>query len=437
MTANRQLCAGVARATVTPAVGIDMQGFAGRGPATGVHDDLYVTALVLASGESKAAIVAADLIGFSAEFTAAVREEVERRTGIPAASVALCASHTHYGPTTTAYDKEPTADARAYVENLRHLIAGAIQEAAEDMKPVRVGVARGQCNIGINRRERKPDGTIVLGKNPTGPIDRELIVVRLETADGEPLAALVSFAVHGVCQSSQTRTISADFVASMRGVVEPALGAKTLYLQGACGNINPILMEASFDPAHRLGTTLGGAVLVAYDQAQTRDATTVATASSELEFPTLTYESEDKAREAVEKIRGELDGLKAQNAAENSIAWAERRLERATAALASLETGTRLEPVIGEVMSMRFGDVALAMGPGEIFNQIGVAIEQQSPIADTMFVGYSNGAIGYMPVPEAYPHGGYEVERACRIGHESAGMLIDEALRQLRELARP
>ena len=37
---------GIARAEITPPVGIPMVGFAGRGHATDVHDPLYATALV-------------------------------------------------------------------------------------------------------------------------------------------------------------------------------------------------------------------------------------------------------------------------------------------------------------------------------------------------------------------------------------------------------
>ena len=157
------LQAGIARAVVTPPVGIPMSGFAGRGPATGVHDDLYATAMVLEAGGVKAAIVAADLVAFPDEFTAKVRSEAERRTGIPAPHLFLCASHTHYGPVTTAYESEGLSDdVTAYLGNLVHLLAGAVQEAPANTQPVRMGVGRGESDIGINRRERKPDGVIVL-----------------------------------------------------------------------------------------------------------------------------------------------------------------------------------------------------------------------------------------------------------------------------------
>lgn len=435
MTENQDLHAGIARATVTPPVGIDMQGFAGRGPSTGVHDDLCVTALVLGAGHERAAIVAADLIGFSADQTAAVRQEVERRTGIPAAAVGLCASHTHYGPKMVVRDHEPDPDVRAYHDVLVHYIAGAIQEAAAELEPVHVGVARTECDIGINRRERKPDGAIVLGKNPGGTIDRELILVRLHTADGEPLAALINFAVHGVCQSSKTTTISSDFVDPMRSLFEAAVGSATLYLQGGCGNINPRIMEPDFWPAEQLGVKLGAAALTAYEAAEPVPCCGLAATSRTVPFPSKTYATLEEAGAVIEREQAELDRLKAGQATAASIHWTQGRLDAASAAARSIETGEPLPPVDGEVMSLRFGDVALTTAPGEIFNQIGVTIKRESPIRDTLFLGYSNGSIGYMPVPEAYPEGGYEVDRACRIGPDSAKMLTDEARRQIDCLA--
>src|SRR5437763_11740278 len=96
------LSAGLVRATITPPIGIPMVGFAGRGPAEAVHDDLLATALALEAGDTRAVILAVDLLGVSADFTGAVRAEVERRTATRAANVLVCASHTHYGPATDA-----------------------------------------------------------------------------------------------------------------------------------------------------------------------------------------------------------------------------------------------------------------------------------------------------------------------------------------------
>src|SRR5215216_7331232 len=84
------LMAGVARVTITPPIGMPMIGFAGRGPAGGIHDDLTATALVLegpqaepsgdgqGAGVSRLAIIACDLLFLRAEEVRAVQETTAR-----------------------------------------------------------------------------------------------------------------------------------------------------------------------------------------------------------------------------------------------------------------------------------------------------------------------------------------------------------------------
>src|SRR5436309_3329357 len=115
-----ELRAGVARATITPPVGIPMVGFAGRGPAEGIHDDLYATTLALESGGERAILIALDLLGIDERFTAEVRTEVGRRCQVPPGNLFLSASHTHYGPSTGAHgDADLPPDVAAYLMNLK------------------------------------------------------------------------------------------------------------------------------------------------------------------------------------------------------------------------------------------------------------------------------------------------------------------------------
>ena len=56
---------GVARVDITPPAGHPMGGYAARvSPASGVHDPLQATVLVLESGEASLALVACDLRSF-------------------------------------------------------------------------------------------------------------------------------------------------------------------------------------------------------------------------------------------------------------------------------------------------------------------------------------------------------------------------------------
>ena len=101
----------------------------------------------------------------------------------------------------------------------------------------------------------------------------------------------------------------------------------------------------------------------------------------------------------------------------------------------SLRAGDPLPALPAELSAWRVGDVGLVFTPGEIFTEIGMTVKQQSPLPRTCFAGYTDGTIWYVPVPEAYPEGGYEVTHACRVAPAAAGMITDTSLELLRRVA--
>ena len=64
------------------------------------------------------------------------------------------------------------------------------------------------------------------------------------------------------------------------------------------------------------------------------------------------------------------------------------------------------------VQALRIGDAALVGVAGEAFVEIGLAVKERSTIPHTIFLGYTNGCLGYIPTSAAYGPGGYEVQRA-------------------------
>ena len=125
----------------------------------------------------------------------------------------------------------------------------------------------------------------------------------------------------------------------------------------------------------------------------------------------------------------------AQGDSASALVWAQRRLKRARLVLDSWRQGEALPPVEAELQAWRIGDLALATASGEIFNQIGRRIKEGSPFVETCFVGYLNGSIGYVPVREAYPEGGYEVTHACQVDPEAGDLVENGCLELLRGLA--
>jgi len=113
-------------------------------------------------------------------------------------------------------------------------------------------------DFSVNRREKLADGRVVLGLNDSGPADHAVGVVRVDSQEGRPLAALVNYTCHPIFIGSASRLISPDYPGPMRRVVERETGAICLFLQGATGNVNPRSpMHPDTTEAERAGAMLG------------------------------------------------------------------------------------------------------------------------------------------------------------------------------------
>jgi neutral/alkaline ceramidase-like enzyme len=395
-------------------------------------------------------------------------DEIARRasalTGIPAAHIRLGATHTHSGPNVsrvrgpvgTDYDRYESMLAN-YRAEVADKIVGAIQEANARLRPAHLYGGRGTGTININRRVRAKDGLpAAVGRNPEGFVDRELVVARIDDAQGRPLAALVNFQCHGTVLAYENKLLSPDWVGMTRKVVESALpGAKCLYFQGAAGNQGPIEgFTGDVEVAHRLGSILGhqaAAIALgietvrrapkfegfvestAYQAKQhwrvegPRDAT-LKFASKVLEVPSRRYsETEIKAMEAsVADARRRVEA--------NRNSQTEARLRRVSDLLAQWRKPPKTTPVQVQLQILRIGQVAIVAMPGEPFAEIGAAIKKASPFEVTLFCGYSSGIGGdYMPTESEYEYGGYEVERTP-YGTGAADKVIRDAVAMYKDV---
>jgi neutral ceramidase len=430
------LRAGVARATITPPLGSPLVGFSDRGESTGCHDELTATAVVLESGQLRVALVACDLLYIRG--AAEMKDAISAATGIPAQRVLLTASHTHYGP---ALDGEQESAAAlvpagmramvtAYRKNLMFSLAGVVSAACQRLTDATIGWSQGSALIGVNRRERLTDGSIVLGNNPDGPCDRRVLVTRIDRADGRPLAVLLNTACHGVSLGSECTEISADFPGVARELIERETGATCLFLQGAAGNINPTLMGWDWTYARRLGLSLGAEGARLFWSASPERGQGLAFAGLTEMLPALAPASLAEANAAVAELRAELAG--SDDGQSLGHTWAQWRLTRAMRAAEAMAGGGALPPVPAEIAAVRLGSgLAMITSPGEVFTELGQAIVAESPFPGTIFSGYTNEAIGYVPTPAAYSEGGYEVTHSCYVASESAALLESRSMQLL------
>jgi hypothetical protein len=325
---------------------------------------------------------------------------------------------------------------RAYVDNLAFLLVGLIQMAHDRMMPAHLGFGQGKAHIGINRRLTRPDGVTVIAANPDGPVDPVVGVLRVDAADGRPIAVVVNYACHPVVLGNGSNVISADWPGAMRRVVERATGTTCLFIQGAAANINPLPGEPCDreDVLERLGTEIGGEVIGIWAGIEPEPTDRVAVSGDRLTVPLLPPSQHEgrlpKFVELDEFTRGlTWDELQAQM----------RKQSPWTAEIVGEGDDRR---AVVELQAIRAGETAIASAAGEIFVETGMAVKRRSPIAHTMFAAYTNGSVGYFPLPEDYPRGGYEVSESyvgyrlpAPVAPEAAGLVEEAVVRLLDEVS--
>lgn len=467
---TRQLLAGVARADITPPFGIAHAGWGAQTHqrAAGVDLPLWATALALSDGVETVVIVDIDLIYLWDTEAPGALAAVTRLTGLPQSHIRLAYTHTHSGPingaTWSSWVKEGAEMVPAYDAMLEQQIAGVARQALARLRPARIAAGAGEARINVNRRFQRPeDGAVICGRNWGGPVDHQVQVLRIDGADGAPLAAVVNYACHPITVGPDSELITPDYPGVTKRVVEQATGATCLFLQGATGDIGPIQgcarggqgeyrrlgsmlgHEASkiwwgLEPRRRreryAGTLESGSPLALYEDEPLDDLdATLRVGTREVRLPLKPFAPvgalESATREHVERLDhlratgGDLEAIRAETM------LAKRAAMRAD--LARRNEGNTHRTVTLQTFAL--GDsIALPVVPGEPFCQIGMAVKAGSPFAHTLFAGYANVGWAYIPTADAYPLGGYEIE-ITPFAPEAAGLVVDESLALLRALA--
>ncbi len=443
-TSPRLLEAGVARVVITPPVGIRMMGYTvQRDVSRSIERDLTATALVLSDGELKTVLIACDLLFIQSPHVERIREQIGARLGIPGSHVLINCSHTHLGPMLPGWHSdtpEQTRIQQRYLDTLEESLAGVAAMADTDRRPARIAAGTGHAPIGINRREKLSDGNVVIGENPDGPVDHDVNVIRIDDIDGLPIAVVMTAAAHTVVLGPKTLLLSPDYVGPAREIVESATGALTLFLQGAAGNVNPCCSigaggEEQYDDLERVGAMLGGEALKTWAQLRTHNRhgprrlvqsvaaisvwdyettpeaciESFAVDSRTLTLPLANLPDRQVAEDQLNEYRGRLDKVVrnqgdagALHVASRLVSWAERVLE-------AIDSGEDPPKRNLEIWALRINDIGLVAVSAEPFAEIGLEVKRRSKLAHTLFLGYSNGCLGYIPTPEAFAEGGMEV----------------------------
>jgi len=399
------LHAGTAKIDITPKKPVKMAGYGARtGLSKDVHDPLSARVVAFANKGKRLVLVSTDLIGFYNGTAEPLRKAILDEFELEPSELFLSAIHTHGGPSLTIDKEKGHANNLEYTESLETKLVEVIRNALDSMSPVHVGAGVGYSPVGMNRRELRFDSsgnsTIRLGRNPYGPTDKEVLVVKLAKPDGMAVAALFDYATHATCLGGKNYTVSGDVLGLAEQFVEKILGDELIApaFAGASGNIDPwfrVLPEFNDEPGWipepvLLGTMLGEEVVHVFRGiGKVSGGGEIGTAFVTLELPG--------------KERGDVTVKKDD------------------------------PPTALNITAARVGDIAFVGMGAEVLTEIGLSIKAASPYKHTFVITHCNGAAGYLPPEHLYIQGGYEIN-SSRFAPQAADKVVKQATKMLHEL---
>ena len=442
------LRAGAAVADITPPIGGLMDGYGGRFEGSkGVHDPLMARVVVLEADDTRVAIVSCDLLGMHREITARVRERAKAH-GIGPEGVVVAATHDHAGPhglrggMFSRLDEELAA---ALVEK----VSGAITEAASALRPASLCVRKAYLDtVSMNRRD------------PEWPIDP---IIRLALLDGEegPIATILNFACHATVLSGENLVLSGEFPGAASRLLLEQTGAPCVYLNGACGNVNPVWVKQDFDSVERVGQVIGGQALrmigemrtlvpgqrahnIRWDEFPERAVPgrvvepQLRAVREEIEIPLRPFGTDEEYAAQSAKLEAIASGLPEGSAERREVMARLTRVQSERwAAVWARQRGETSQRAEVQALSLGEGLALLAL-PGEFFVETGHAIRRaasQAGVSDLFLACYANDYIGYVVPPEAYEQGGYE-PGVTFCPPEAEAVIVDISVRLLGNVVR-
>jgi neutral ceramidase len=209
-------------------------------PSVGIETVPHAKAIAITAGDETMVLLRTDLIFADDTIT----HEVTERLGPELAGKVLWTnSHSHTAPGSFSADLKFQVGAGPVRARVRAAVIDALVGAAEDAlaarAPARIGIATDEDfdpehHVSYDRR---PENDDLFGGEARA--DRRLAVIRIDRADGTPLAIVPIFGVHSAILDDDVSVFSTDASGAFDHAIEEQFDREVLvmHVQGAAGDV--------------------------------------------------------------------------------------------------------------------------------------------------------------------------------------------------------
>lgn len=404
---------------ITPPLGCNMPGYYCERLADGVLDNLYCKAvvfkdsgLVLAS-ENSAAMIVIDAVGFDRSVCEKVAERVSRFTKIPKENISVIATHTHLGIPTGEPISKMEED---YMESLICYASDTAICANNKAKKCDIyfgmGKAEGLC---FNRDYVLEDGsictnparTLKLVKSYSG-VNDFVPVVSFKDETGKVIGALIEYACHQDCVGGLK--YSGDYSSIMSYELKKAYGKDfvSVYVPGACGDINNIDFIGGNTPNYRyMGEKLAAEAKKTIEESIKIEDAPIKVKSDFAEI-TIRRATKEQKEYAEKVMSGEISEV------DQRVMLNKRILELLLEFEESMKNKAATDILPCKVINI--GKLLIFNLPGELYHQFEDTVREKFRDYCVLFSELAGGDAGYFPVKELFGTFVYPTQ-LCRGSH--------------------
>ena len=473
---EKKLLIGFSEKSITPDRPISLAGQFHTRISEYVETPVMVNVMAVETADDCMILCSCDLGGVSAALVRKVRARIaERCADIDTDKIIISATHTHtslsYGapedstrPAATSCANANTVmpNGKRFVNNtvigeevlhgaeatefLADRISDAIVEAWGARQPALCSLGFGRASIGYCRRVIRGHGVHKLGyeikeesvfKEVEGGSDTGIEMIFVNDSESKPIGVALSVA----CPSQIVENkyfVSSDYWGKARNYLKEHFG-EDFHIIGLCsaaGDQSPrdtLRFLRGIEPSMTdvegtvsVGKDLSCAVINAYERAKGGFVPKIdlihKTVMLDMPINKLTEEEYNEAKARLYAYVEEAD--------KDVFDFKDMvRIHPEVGKVFLYEWQKNFDTLPAEIHVVRFGDMAIATNPFELFLDYGNQIKVRSKARQTMLIQLAMDRMGYLPTRKAEPNGGYGTSIvSCYCGHEGGEFLVEKTL---------